>query len=201
MYELENIRKEFIKIRMMNLSVNFCMKCGSQMGLREIDGVERKACSSCEFVYWGDYSIGVGGLVIRENKILLVKRAHDPGKGYWTNPGGYIEQFENIEETIQREVKEEAGITARVNRIVALRDLPRHIHNVYIAFTMDYINGEPVPDGIESDEAGFYTLEEIEQMNVAPFTRWLVKIAFESNENGLQKDEITVLKDSFLFSV
>ena len=185
----------------MNLSVNFCMKCGSQMGLRVIDGVERKACSGCEFVYWGDYSIGVGGLVIRENKILLVKRVHDPGKGYWTNPGGYIEQLENIEETIQREVKEEAGITAKVNRIVALRDLPRQIHNVYIAFTMDYINGDPVPDGIESDEAGFYSLEEIEQMNDAPFTRWLVKIAFESADNGLQKDEITVLKDSLLFSI
>lgn len=69
------------------------MKCGSKMGIREIDGTERNACSSCEFVFWGDYSIGVGGLVIKDHKVLLVKRAHDPGKGYWTNPGGYIEQL------------------------------------------------------------------------------------------------------------
>ena len=199
--KLENISNEFKRIRMMNVAVNFCMKCGSHMDMREIDGMERNACSSCEFVFWGDYSIGVGGLVIKDHKILLVKRAHDPGKGYWTNPGGYIEQFENIEETIVREVKEEAGITAKVNRIVALRDLPRQIHNVYIAFAMDYVEGDPVPDGIESDEAGFYSLEEIETMNVAPFTKWLVKVACKDAEGGLQKDMETILKDSSLFSI
>lgn len=177
------------------------MKCGSKMGIREIDGTERNACSSCEFVFWGDYSIGVGGLVIKDHKVLLVKRAHDPGKGYWTNPGGYIEQLEGIEETVVREVKEEAGITAKVNRIVALRDLPRQIHNVYIAFAMDYVEGEPKPDGIESDGAGFYSLEEMEAMNVAPFTRWLVKIALKDVEHGLQKDNQTILKDSLLFSI
>lgn len=185
----------------MNLSVNFCMKCGSKICIREIDGVDRHACSSCEFVFWGDYSIGVGGLVIKDHKVLLVKRAQNPGKGYWTNPGGYIEQLESIEETVVREVKEETGITAKVNRIVALRDLPRQVHNVYIAFAMDYVEGAPIPDGIESDEAGFYSLDEIEEMNVAPFTRWLVKIAFEDVECGLQKDEKTILKDSILFSI
>lgn len=100
-----------------------------------------------------------------------------------------------------REVKEEAGITAKVNRIVALRDLPRQIHNVYIAFAMDYVEGEPKPDGIESDGAGFYSLEEMEAMNVAPFTRWLVKIALKDVEHGLQKDNQTILKDSLLFSI
>lgn len=183
------------------MSVNYCIKCGSPMEKREIDGVTRKACQSCDFVFWGDYSIGVGGLVIKDQKILLVKRAHDPGKGYWTNPGGYIEQFENIEETIVREVKEEAGINAKVNRIVAIRDLPRQVHNLYIAFAMEYLDGEPNPDGIESDEAGFYSHEEIEIMNVAPFTRWLVKVAFEGKERGLNKDEETMLKDHLLYSV
>lgn len=185
----------------MKLTANFCIKCGLKMVIREIDGVERKACSSCDFVFWGDYSIGVGGLVIKDQKFLLVKRAHHPGKGYWTNPGGYIEQFENIEETIVREVKEEAGIEAKVNRIVAIRDLPREVHNVYVAFAMEYVDGEPKPDGVESDAAGFYSLEEIETLNVASFTRWLIKVAFEGIDSGLHKDEETMLKDHLLFSV
>lgn len=112
----------------------------------------------------------------------------ESGKGYWTNPGGYIEQLEAIEETIRREVREEAGVDAVVRRVVALRDLPRAVHNVYIAFEMEYVGGEPVPDGIEVDAAGFFTPEEIETMNVAPFTRWLLDAAANAGGDGLHAD-------------
>lgn len=186
---------------MVELSANYCMKCGAKLENRLIDGIDRKACNSCEFVFWGNYSIGVGALVIKDGKFLLVKRAHDPGKGYWTNPGGYIEQFESIETTVEREVEEEAGIRAKVNRIVAIRDLPRQIHNLYVAFAMDYIDGTPTPDGIESDEAGFYSLDEINTMNVAPFTKWLIDVAFNGIQQGLEKDTETVLKDHLLYRV
>jgi ADP-ribose pyrophosphatase YjhB (NUDIX family) len=140
-------------------------------------------------VHWGNYSIGVGALVVKDDKVLLVRRAQEPGKGYWTNPGGYIEQLEPIAETIEREVLEESGIQAVVKNIVALRDQPRSIHNVYIAFSMDYVGGEPVPDGFEVDAAGFYSLQEMETMNVAGFTRWLVDVALHSRSEGLTVDD------------
>jgi ADP-ribose pyrophosphatase YjhB (NUDIX family) len=174
---------------MYKVEPNYCLSCGKPLDLRKIDETERRACPNCPFVFWGDYSIGVGALVIKDNKVLLVKRAHDPGKGYWTNPGGYIEQFESIEETIVREVEEESGIKAAVKGIVAVRDQPRHIHNVYIAFSMEYIDGDPRPDGVESDEAGFFSLEEMETMNVASFTKWLVQIAHHRQSDGLLKDD------------
>jgi ADP-ribose pyrophosphatase YjhB (NUDIX family) len=170
------------------MAVRFCVECGSGMELREVDGTERLACTSCKYVHWGNYSIGVGALVVRDGKVLLVRRAIEPGKGNWTNPGGYIEQHEPIDETIVREVMEETGVTASVNRIVALRDQPRDIHNVYIAFQMDYIDGEPLPDGVETDGAGFYSREEMKEMKVASFTQWLVDIAFQEKKAGLKTD-------------
>lgn len=62
---------------------------------------------------------------------------------------------------------------------------------MYIAFAMEYLGGEPKPDGEEVDAAGFfYSLEEMEQMNVAGFTRWLVDIAMQSqNAAGLSEDK------------
>lgn len=153
-----------------------------------MDGTIRRACTQCSFVHWGNYSIGVGALIAKDRAFLLVRRAQNPGKGYWTNPGGYIEQLEAIEETIRREVREEAGVDAVVRRVVALRDLPRAVHNVYIAFEMEYVGGEPVPDGIEVDAAGFFTPEEIETMNVAPFTRWLLDAAANAGGDGLHAD-------------
>jgi ADP-ribose pyrophosphatase YjhB (NUDIX family) len=167
----------------------FCMLCGGGLTAREVDGTLRMACSQCQFVHWGNYSVGVGALVVKENKVLLVRRAQDPGKGYWTNPGGYIEQLEPIQETIRREVFEESGIDAVVRNVVAVRDQPRSVHNVYIAFSMEYIGGEPLPDGFEVDAAGFFSLQEMENMNVADFTRWLVDVALHGQAPGLMVDE------------
>jgi ADP-ribose pyrophosphatase YjhB (NUDIX family) len=170
------------------------MCCGHALELRDFDGTDRPACTSCSFVHWGNYSIGVGALVIKDGRILLVRRAQNPGKGYWTNPGGYIEQLEPIEATIVREVEEEAGVRAVVKSVVALRDQPRAIHNVYIAFAMEYVEGEPVPDGVEVDAAGFYSLEEMAEMNVAGFTRWLVDVAFQGKTEGLAIDREPVVQ-------
>lgn len=141
---------------------------------------------------------------MKEDKLLLVRRAQEPGKGYWTNPGGYIEQLEPIEETICREVLEEAGIRARVEKLVAVRDQPRAIHNVYLAFSMSYEEGEPCPDGVEVDAAGFFSQAEMAEMNVAPFTQWLADVAIHAREDAgllVDKEPVVPLKGYGLFRV
>ena len=102
------------------MGAHYCLTCGHQLEIRNIGGEERKACPECSYVFWGNYSIGVGALILKDEKMLLVRRSQEPGKGLWTNPGGYIEQHEPIEECIIREVYEETGITSKVNGIVAL---------------------------------------------------------------------------------
>ena len=175
--------------------VNFCLSCGQRLEVRSIGGENRKACPSCEFVHWGDYSIGVGACVFKDGKVLLIRRAQNPGKGRWTIPGGYIEQFEHIEKTIEREVEEETGIHAKMQRMIALCDLPREIHNVYIVFSMDYIDGEPQADGVEVDGAGFFSWEEMQEMNVAPLTTWIVNGALHNkSSNGLVIDQKPIVQ-------
>jgi ADP-ribose pyrophosphatase YjhB (NUDIX family) len=171
------------------MEANYCMSCGTALETRDIGGALRRACPACSFVHWGNYSIGVGALVIRDGKVLLVRRAQEPGRGKWTNPGGFIEQTELIHDTIVREMLEETGVEAAVSRIVAVRDLPRTIHNLYIAFEMVYKAGEPEADGVEVDAAGFFSLEEMESMDVADFTRWLVDAAVNAESPGLIMDE------------
>ncbi|MBS4179545.1 NUDIX domain-containing protein [Lederbergia citrea] len=179
------------------------MSCGHLLEIRDIDGTERLACMSCSFVHWGNYSVGVGAIVIKDNKVLLVRRAQEPGKGKWTNPGGYIEQNEFIEDTIVRELMEETGIKARVTGITAIRDQPSNIHNIYLVFAMEYLDGEARPDEIEVDAAGFFSMEEMRTLDVADLTKWIVDSAMNATEAGLipDKSPIIPLNGNGLFRV
>jgi len=56
---------------------------------------------------------GVGALILRRRSILLVQRARNPLKGYWSLPGGLIEPGEKIEDALTREVLEETGLIVR----------------------------------------------------------------------------------------
>ena len=54
--------------------------------------------------------LGVGALIFRDDSILLVQRAKEPLKGYWSLPGGVLETGESLAEGIMREVREETGL-------------------------------------------------------------------------------------------
>ena len=54
--------------------------------------------------------LGVGALIFRHGRILLVERGREPFKGYWSLPGGVLEVGETLESGVAREVKEETGL-------------------------------------------------------------------------------------------
>ena len=54
--------------------------------------------------------LGVGALIFEGRSILLVERAKEPLKGYWSLPGGIVEAGERLEDAIRREVLEETGL-------------------------------------------------------------------------------------------
>lgn len=56
--------------------------------------------------------VGVGAVIVQDQKIILIQRANEPSKGKWTIPGGLVDLAESLEVAVMREAKEETGLTA-----------------------------------------------------------------------------------------
>ncbi|WP_443112456.1 NUDIX domain-containing protein [Dehalobacter sp. DCM] len=108
----------------------YCPVCSAELEQRMVEDKMRQACPACDYIHWGEYSLGVGGVVLKDGKALLIQRANNPGKGRWTIPGGYVEQNEKIADAAVREVREETGILTRPVSILAVRDYPEDIPNI-----------------------------------------------------------------------
>ena len=81
--------------------------------------------------------VGVGVILAKENKVLLLKRKNSHGEGTWGFPGGHLEFNEEIEDCVQREVYEETGIKVSNIRFASLtNDLFKKENKHYITIFM-----------------------------------------------------------------
>jgi len=62
--------------------------------------------------------VGVGGVVIENGRVLLIRRGGEPLKGQWSIPGGTLETGETLEEGTRREMEEETGLRVRVVEMI-----------------------------------------------------------------------------------
>jgi 8-oxo-dGTP diphosphatase len=66
--------------------------------------------------------VGVGGVVVRDGRALLVRRGKEPLYGRWVVPGGTVELGETLEEALVREVEEETGVRVEPVQLLTVVD-------------------------------------------------------------------------------
>jgi 8-oxo-dGTP diphosphatase len=108
----------------------------------------------------------VGGVIHdTQGRLLLVRRAHDPGKGLWSLPGGRVEPGENDAEALARELFEETGLTVEPGRLVGMVTRPAaagvyQIHDYEAQVTGGALTpGDDAAEAAWTDLATFTTLE------------------------------------------
>lgn len=99
----------------------FCPVCGGTLEPRLLKASEpeRLVCSVCGFVFYLDPKVAVGTIIRDEtDRIVLVRRAIEPGYGKWVFPGGYVDRGEEVLVAAVREAREECGLDIRIDRLV-----------------------------------------------------------------------------------
>ena len=135
--------------------------------------------------------IGVGGLVEREGRILMVRQNYGKLKNYWLLPGGHLDKGEPPREGVIREIMEETNIRAETLELFALRNHKRNgVIDSYQVYRMKDLGGEPLPDGFENTEAAFLSPEEIFiEQPVTQLAKAIVKKYFSGDKHGLRLQE------------
>src|SRR5580704_2907662 len=133
--------------------------------------------------------VGVGEIIIEQDRVMLVKRAHPPLAGEWSIPGGALEIGETLRQAAAREALEEAGIVVEVGELLGvydriLRDDDGRIryHYVLVDFLCRRIAGEPQA-AADAAEARWFTRGEVPQLLLAPDTMEVIKLGFEKSSS------------------
>ncbi len=128
-----------------------------------IEGKERKYCPSCDFIdYRNPLPVAVA-VAVRDKRFLLIKRGIPPKKGAWGSPSGFVEVGETPEEACLRELKEEAGVSGEIVRLirVARREDPEVYGDMLVVVYLVKVgDGEPAP-GVEAEDAKFFDIGEL----------------------------------------
>ena len=100
----------------------FCPRCGGELELRLLvaHDPERLTCTQCAFVFYLDPKVAAGAILEMDGGIVLGRRSIPPRVGSWGFPYGYVDRGERIQDAAAREVREEVGLLASIDRLVGV---------------------------------------------------------------------------------
>jgi 8-oxo-dGTP diphosphatase len=159
------------------MDYRFCPACGGHLRPRTLKrgDPDRLVCAACGFVFYMDPKVAVGTIIrTSDERLVLVRRAIDPGYGLWVFPGGYVDRGEQVVEAAVREAREESGLDIRIERLMNIYSYGG-TSPIIIVYTATITGGELCPDD-ECLDAQLFRPDEV------PWDR----LAFRSTREALE---------------
>jgi 8-oxo-dGTP diphosphatase len=118
--------------------------------------------------------VGVGAVIVKDDRVLLIRRANEPSSGRWSIPGGTVELGETLAQAAAREVLEECQVEVDVGQVLSTFDLVQRdpqggirYHYVLLDLAARHVRGEPVA-GTDALEVRWVAEDELASLDVVP---------------------------------
>jgi 8-oxo-dGTP diphosphatase len=148
-----------------------CPFCGEELGEKHEEGRKRLYCQECDRIIWRNAEPVAAVIVKKGDKVLLLKRGIEPGKGLWSLPAGFLEVDETAEEAAVRELEEETGLRVDEGDLEFVETLnmerfqnQRLLANVF-KVEVGEASGE-LDSGTDAVDAGFFDPRKLEETDM-----------------------------------
>lgn len=143
-----------------------------------------------------NWSQSVGGVCIKDGKVLLARHTYGTGKGRLIIPGGYVKIGELAQDALVREFKEETSVTIKPERLIGIRFSEK---DWYAIFEAKYIEGTAESDNDENSEVVWLNVEEaLKDETVPDLTKKVIECALSGN--GFNEIKYLSTHKGYLFS-
>jgi 8-oxo-dGTP diphosphatase len=147
--------------------------------------------------------VGVGGVVVDDGRVLLIRRGSEPLRGQWSIPGGMLELGESLQAGVARELLEETGLEVRVLDLIEVFDRiyiqepidgsppdqrPRY-HYVIVDYLCERISGEACA-GSDVTDVVFAREDELEQYHLTETATRVLRKAFAMAADRAKRSSI-----------
>ena len=147
---------------LMDQDDKYCSGCAAVLEMKEANGAVRPVCPSCGRIVYFDPKLAAITIIAREEHVLLVRRANEPGYGLWSVPGGYVDRGEVVEEAAAREILEETGLEVDIDKLIGLYSEAGR--TVIVAAFSGFERGGELTAGSEALDVGFFGLSNLPPM-------------------------------------
>lgn len=107
--------------------------------------------------------LAVDGIFLKNGKVLLVRQAKYPFFGFWVLPGGHVEYGERIEKAIKREMKEELGVSVKIEKLFGIYSDPKRdprYHTASVVYLLKKAKGK-IRLSREASEFRYFSLRNL----------------------------------------
>ncbi|BBB89592.1 MAG TPA: NUDIX hydrolase [Methylomusa anaerophila] len=156
----------------------YCPSCGAECAETEEGGRRRSACLKCGFIHYKNPAPAVSVLIVKEDQVLLGKRAEGAFQaGMWCLPCGFIEFDEDFLTAARREVREETGLTVKIQSILSVMSnyLAVNLHTLVVVLLARAIDGELRPG------------DDVAAVEWFPLAGPLPEMAFEADAHIIER--------------
>jgi len=109
----------------------------------------------------------VDGVIIKGNKIVLIRRKNKPFKDKWALPGGFVDYGETVENAIIREINEETSLKVKIKDLIGIYSNPNRDprgHTISIVYLLEIKSGI-LKSGDDASDAKFFNLDNLPDLS------------------------------------